>query len=189
MGKTALALGAAAAVLLLAGVESRRLRPVPEWTARGGAGGAEGIRHVLLRFGRVEGTDFEVLQDGATIGPRAVLAADVGHTEHGPLFLLAVLIDAHGERHWIYPSYEVGAAPPVSVSLPSTDVSRVLSTMTRLDDVAPGPARLVGIVLPVAESVQAIEDAPVVDLALDRLARRYPGALLVETHVVVGESR
>jgi len=179
---------AVAAVMIAVGVAWRAPAAPAEWTARGGAPGADNpIRHVLLRFGRVSGGRFAALGEGARLGREDVLAAEVGHTGRKPLFLLAFLVDAKGERHWIYPAYELGAAPPSAEPLPVADGPRPLSTMTRIDGPAAGPARLLGIVLPTRESVDFVESAPVADLARDRLEARYPRALVVETNVEVGD--
>jgi hypothetical protein len=185
-----LALGpllAAAVVVVAFGLVWRRSAVQGEWTARGGRAHDEPVRNVLLRFGRVPGGAFDVLGDGARIGRHDVLAAEVGRTGHRQLFLLAFLVDALGERHWIYPAYEVGAAPPSSEPLPLADSPRLLSTMTRLEDLAPGPARIVAIVLPASETVEYVEAAPVAELAQEKLAAHYPRALVVATNVLVGD--
>jgi hypothetical protein len=163
--------------------------PAEEWAARGsppGAPAGESVRRVLLRFGRISGDHFDPITPGATIYPSEVIAAEVGRTGRRPLFLLAFVVDAEGERHWIYPAYEVGAPPPSAEPLPTADVPRVLSTMTRLSGPATGPARLVAIVLTKPASVEPIETAPLEDLSREKLASHFPNALVTETRVVVG---
>jgi hypothetical protein len=184
------ALLAAAAFVAAAGLVWHQAAPRDEWASRGGASPArsgDAARRVLLRFGRVSGAEFDTITAGATIGPHDVLAAEVGHTGRGRFFLLAFVVDALGERHWIYPAYEVGVLPPSAEPLPATEVPRVLSTMTRLDALAAGPARIVGIVLPEPDSVERIESAPIEDLSRERLVAHYRNGLVIETSVVVGE--
>ena len=182
-------LAAAAALPLAVGVAHRQAqapRVADEWAARGGTSTAPATTRTLVRFGRVSTTDFEPLADGARIDADALLAAEVGGTEGAPrLFLLAFLVDATGERHWIYPSYEPGAPPPSSIALPVTDAPRVLGSMVRLDRPASGPGRLFGIVLPHSESVDHVERASLDELTRDRLEAHYPGALVVTVSVEI----
>jgi hypothetical protein len=180
---------AAAALLPVAVLATFRLAEPPsatsEWTARGGASSATATTHALVRFGRVSGTTFEPLADGARLQGDAVLATEIGETEGPPRFLLAFLVDAAGDRHWIYPSYELGAPPPSSIALPATAAPRVLGSMVRLDRPAPGPARLVAVVLERSESVEFVEQASVDALAPEKLAAHYGGALVVTTRVEI----
>jgi hypothetical protein len=55
----------------------------------------------------------------------------------------------------------------------------------RLDHPARGAAQLFAIVLPRAESVDYVEEAPREQLTRDELARRYAGALVVNVGVEV----
>jgi hypothetical protein len=179
----------AAAVALALGLVLHHRAPADEWAARGSPHGAptsESVRRVLLRFGRISGDHFDPITPGATIYPNEVIAAEVGRTGRRSLFLLAFVVDAEGERHWIYPAYEVGTPPPSAEPLPTADVPRVLSTMTRLSGPATGPARLVAIVLTKPTSVEPIESAALEDLSREKLASHFPNALVTETSVVVG---
>ncbi|OJY26149.1 MAG: hypothetical protein BGO98_36885 [Myxococcales bacterium 68-20] len=179
---------AAAAVLPLAVTAAHHLAQAPratsEWTARGGSSAPATMR-TLVTFGRVSGTTFEPLADGARLEADALLAAEIGGTEGPPRFLLAFLVDGAGERHWIYPSYEPGAPPPSSIALPVTVTPRVLGSMVRLDRPASGRARLVAIVLQRSESVDYIEQAPRGELSSEQLEAHYPGALVITTSVEV----
>jgi hypothetical protein len=162
--------------------------PVDDFTARGAtstSSSASSTNRTLLRFGRVVDKSFEPIAEGAQLDADAVLAAEVGNTEGAPRFLLAFMIDALGERHWIYPAYDPGIAPPSSVAVPMTSAPRVLGSMVRLDHPAPGPARLVAIVLPRSESVEHVERAPLDELSRERLAARYEGSLVIVTRVEI----
>lgn len=180
---------AAAAMLPLAGAAayrwSRANDDAREWTARGTTSATSVASRVLVRIGRVSGTTFEPIAEGETIDADALLAAEVGGTEGASLFLLAFLVDAAGERHWIYPVYEPGAPPPSSVALPATMTPRVLGSMVRLDRPAPGPARLFAVVLPRSESVEHVEHAPLEELSRARLSSKYEGSLVVVTPVEI----
>lgn len=174
---------AAALPLALAG---RYATTTPsEWAARGGAASAEATKRTLVQFGRVTGTTFEPIVDGARLEHDALVAAEIGGTEGPPRYLLAFLVDAAGERHWIYPTYEPGAPPPSAIALPVTAPPRVLGSMVRLDRPTSGPARLVAIVLPRAESVDYVEKAPRDRLTREELATHYGDALVVDTRVEV----
>jgi hypothetical protein len=170
-----------------AAVRSRQA-PADDWTARGApsTGSAAPLTtRTLLRFGRVADSSFEPIAEGAKLDADALLAAEVGNTEGAPRFLLAFMIDAVGDRHWIYPVYEPGTAPPSSVALPVTSGPRVLGSMVRLDHPAPGPARLVAIVLPRSENIEHVERAPLDRLSREQLAARYEGSLVVVTQVEI----
>lgn len=161
--------------------------PLDEFTARGttSAKSATGTSRTLLRFGCIVDKSFQPIDEGAQLDADALLAAEVGNTEGAPRFLLAFLVDALGERHWIYPAYDPGIAPPSSVALPVTSGPRVLSSMVRLDRPAPGPARLVAIVLSKSESVEHVERAPLAELSREKLLSRYEGALVIVTRVEI----
>lgn len=180
---------AAAAALPLAATAAYRWSNVPkddaEWAARGSASISTDTKRTLVRFGRVAGTSFEPLAEGAKLEGDALLAAEVGATDGTPRFLLAFLVDATGERHWIYPVYEPGAPPPSAVALPVTAPPRVLGSMVRLDRPARGPARLVAVVLPRSETVEHVERASLGELSRERLARHYSGSLVVVTPVEI----
>jgi hypothetical protein len=181
-------LAAAAALPLGIAVSHRYTRATEdtnEWTARGSATSAEATKRTLVQFGRVSGTSFEPLVDGARLEVDALIAAEIGGTEGPPRYMLAFLVDAVGDRHWIYPTYEPGAPPPSAIALPATDAPRVLGSMVRLDHPAPGPARLVAIVLPRTESVDYVEHAPLERLTREELATHYGGALVVITRVEI----
>lgn len=172
---------AAAIAIPLAVMAVRSSRP-EEWASRGVASRAS---TTLFRFGRVVETSFEPITEGTVVAPDALLAAEVGQTEGAPRFLLAFMIDAAGERHWIYPVYEPGAAPPSAIALPVTQPPRVLGSMVRLDHPAKGAARLVAIVLPRSETVEWVEKAPLESLTREGLLARYAGSLVIVTHVEV----
>lgn len=179
---------AAAAVLPLAVTAAHRFAQAPratgEWTARGVPRAPAAMR-TLVTFGRVSGTTFEPLADGARLEADALLAAEIAGTEGPPRYLLAFLIDGSGERHWIYPSYEPGAPPPSSIALPVSVAPRVLGSMVRLDRPAPGRARLVAVVLERSETVDYVEQAPLDKLSSEELEAHYRGALVVTTSVEI----
>ncbi len=181
-------LAAAAAVVLAVGLAQRSGRgngEGSEWAARGGAASAEATKRTLVQLGRVSGAAFEPLLEGARLDANALIAAEVGATDGPPRYLLAFLVDAAGERHWIYPTYEPGAPPPSATALPATAAPRVLGSMVRLDHPAPGAARLIAIVLSRSESVEHVEHAPLERLTREQLAAHYQGALVVVTNVEV----
>ncbi|MDF2694747.1 MAG: hypothetical protein K0S65_3130 [Labilithrix sp.] len=181
-------LAAAAMLPLTIGLAHRSLRTTPnvdEWAARGAVMSAEATKRTLVQFGRVSGTTFEPLSEGSRLEADALIAAEVGGTEGPPRYLLAFLVDAEGERHWIYPAYEPGAPPPDAIALPATAPPRVLSSMVRLDRPASGPGRLVAIVLPRTESVEHVEHAPLEQLGREELSNHYGGALVVVIRVEV----
>ncbi len=181
-----LAAAAALPLTVTAAVHYTRAPNTEEWTARGGASeGVSSVKRTLVRFGRVTDTSFEPIAEGSVVEADALLAAEVGGTEGAPRFLLAFLVDSAGERHWIYPVYEPGAPPPSSVALPVTAGPRVLGSMVRLDHPAPGPGRLVAIVLPRNENVDHVEHAALDQLAYDRLAAHYEESLVVVTRVEI----
>jgi hypothetical protein len=181
-------LAAAAALPIAFGLAHRFGRQdgdANDWTARGGLASAEATKRTLVQFGRVSGTAFEPLADGARLDADALIAAEVGGTDGAPRYLLAFLVDSAGERHWIYPTYEPGAPPPSAMALPVTVAPRVLGSMVRLDRPASGAAQLVAIVLPRSEGVDHVEHAPRDRLTREQLAKHYEGALVVVTRVEI----
>lgn len=161
---------------------------IGEWTARGG-GSSSGPRQASIQLGKITtagaSTAFEPIGDGAVIGRNEILAAEVGVASGERLWLLSFLVDASGERHWIYPAYESSAAPPSAVPLPKDAVPRVLSTMVRLDSPPEGDAVLFAVILAAPESVVYVENARASDLTPAELTRHYPGALVVSKRVRV----
>jgi hypothetical protein len=180
-------LAAAAALPIAVGLlhRSSTKEEPSEWTARGGAASADALKRTLVQFGRVSGTSFFPLADGARLEADSLIAAEVGATDGPPRYMLAFLVDSAGDRHWIYPTYEPGAPPPSATALPVTVAPRVLGSMVRLDRPARGPARLVAVVLPHGESVEHIERASLEQLTREQLAMHYRGALVVVTRVEI----
>lgn len=183
-------LAAAAAIPLAATAAYRYAKPPSgdEWSARGGSTTAAANKRTLVQFGRVTGNQFQPLTDGARLDADATIAAEVGGTDGPPRFLLAFLVDAAGERHWIYPAYEAqpqGAPSPFAVALPATMAPRVLGSMVRLERPASGPARLVAIVLSRSESIDYVEHTSADRLSREQLEIHYPGALVAVTRVEV----
>lgn len=172
--------------LIFAGawLHDRSRRGGDTFAARGGAQTA-GVERVLVRFGRVVGTTFEPLVDGAALERDAVLAAEIGGVEADARYLLAFLVDSGGERHWIYPAYEAEGPSPSAMRLPISMTGQVLDSMVRLDRPASGPARLVAIVLPAPETVDYVEHASQGELERKRLSTHYRESLVTITSVVV----
>jgi hypothetical protein len=57
--------------------------------------------------------------------------------------------------------------------------------MVRPDHPAPGPAHLIAIVLPKAESIDFVESADASTLTRERLSSHYPGSLVVSLDVEI----
>ncbi len=74
-----------------------------------------------------------------------------------PLFVLAYLVDARGELHWIVPHYARAGVEPAPALLPVTHGARLLDSAVQPEDLAPGPAQLFTVVSPTPGAVLTFE--------------------------------
>jgi anti-sigma factor RsiW len=102
-----------------------------------------------------------------------------------PLYLLAFAVDAGGAVHWLYPGFVDPAADPPAIALPVADTDAWFADSVAFDDVAPGPLRIVTIVLASRPRLSAIEQLSPDQRSRAALQARWPDAVVRETTVIV----
>jgi anti-sigma factor RsiW len=173
------ALGAAAAaaatVLLLVapGRSGERGASAP----RGAA--VEWTRKLGVELWALEGTPRR-LDGGASIGPGTALVASYSNVDGAPAYLLAFAFDARGEVHWLYPAFVDRRTDPEAIRLEPAIVNRALADSVILEDVAPGPLRVVTVVSREPLRVSSVEALPPSERSLDVVRGRWPSARVDE---------
>lgn len=165
------ALGALAAGLLavVAVGLAARWRPGGEVTARGGE--PHTWQQRVIAELRPAGAVRRPVLDGEPLARATRWAVWYRNAEaERPLFLLAYLVDAAGELHWLTPAYRVEGQEPAPAPLPTSLGEQLLGEVVQFDAAA-GPATLVTLVGPTPGSVLAFEAAPAT-------AQQDPAALL-----------
>jgi hypothetical protein len=77
-----------------------------------------------------------------------------------PLFVLAYVLDAQGELHWVAPGYVSAGQEPAAVLLPVSNGGQLMSEVTELETPAAGSALAVTLLSRAPLSVLALEAAP-----------------------------
>jgi hypothetical protein len=176
---------AAACVLLLVTLRlGTRALPAETLQARGAAVPASLERDVAVRPCRVEG-GLRPLASGAAIDPNTPLTATFRNLRSTPVFLLLFAVDARRAVHWISPPFTRPEDDPASTALPTAAGERTLDTTAVLDDLPPGPLRVVAVVTSTPAHVSDVESLEGSDLSATRLEARFPGAEVRETPVTV----
>jgi hypothetical protein len=165
-GVLAAALAAAAAFAL------RKADDSSELAARGALGTPSLAREVGVEL-YAQGRALTALPSGSRLGARTAFTAGLRNSGTATVHLLLFAIDAQSTVHWIAPGYTTAGEDPTSYPIAPSLVERPLPTAATFDDLAPGPLRVVAIVTREARRVSEIEALPAVELAQERLARRF----------------
>lgn len=153
--------------------------------ARGGFREASLARDVEVRPCAV-GEGLRRLGPGAIIDGSTPLTAAFRNLGAAPAFLLLFSVDAQGVVHWIAPRYTTASEDPIAVTIPVTADEEVLGTTAVLDDVTPGPLRVVALISPAPTHVSQVESLEGNAIDAAHLAPRLPaGTQIRETLVVV----
>jgi hypothetical protein len=187
-------LAGAGAALMAAAVMLVALRPGAsrldrgELTARGRASSPSLSRSV----GFSVYADNDRIVNGATVSSATVYRGSYRNFVGVPVYALVFAVDAAGEVHWLYPSYDQPGGDPTSVVLPPTNAA---SPETRLAESvvleAPvlGPLRVVTVLTTSPVAVSQIESQRADDLSSGALRSRWPEAVVRETDLVVSEEK
>ncbi len=175
---------AACGVVLLAYVGLRVPRTTETWQPRGGPVQATIGRDVGVQPYTARG-NLRPLGAGATFDDTTPLTAGFRNLGEIPAFLLLFAVDARGGIHWISPRFTRSEDNPASTTLPPSLGERVLDTTVVLEDVSPGPVRIVAVITPAPAHVSDVESLEGTELSAARMARRLPGAEVRETMVEV----
>jgi hypothetical protein len=157
------------------GVQTTRVRD--PWQARGESAPSSIARDVSIRPCTTEGSSskeaLRPLRPGETLSGAEPLTASFRNLGASPAYLLLFAVDARRDVHWISPPYTRPDEDPVATTLPVSLSERVLDTTAVLENVSPGPLRIVAVISPVPVHVSDIESmgAAVDDDVL--LARRF----------------
>ncbi len=126
------------------------------------------------------------LASGAIIDSSTPLTAAFRNLGAAPAFLLLFAVDAHGVVHWIAPRYTTASEDPVAVTIPVTADEEVLGTTAVLDDVTPGPLRVVALISRAPTHVSEVESLEGNVIDATHLVPRLPaGAEIRETLMMV----
>jgi hypothetical protein len=161
-------------------VDLRRSRESAAWRPRGGSFEATIARDVGVQPYVSQG-GLRALTSGARLDPATPLTAGFRNLGRAPAYLLLFAVDAHRAIHWISPSYSRPGDDPASTALPPTVDERVLETTAVLEDVVPGPLRVVAVITSAPAHVSDVEAFEGLELDASRLVQRLPGADVRET--------
>jgi hypothetical protein len=94
-------------------------------------------------------------------------------------------MDTRHTLHWISPRYTRPGDDPISTALPATIEEQLLDTTVVLEDIAPGPLRVVALITSMPAHVSDIERLEGMELRAGDLLERVPGAEVRETMLEV----
>jgi hypothetical protein len=158
------------------------------WQARGGPAQSTLARDVSVRPCAVQG-GLRPLETGAVLDVATPVTATFRNLGDAPAYLLLFAVDSRHNVHWIVPRYSRPDDNPIAVTLPVSAGEGVLNTTVVLDDLSPGPLRVVAVIASApghVSDVEALEGTPI-DAA--QLARRFPtGTDIRETFVEVRDT-
>jgi hypothetical protein len=154
------------------------------WQTRGGRVQATIGRDVGVQP-YTAGGKLRPLGPGATFDGTTPLTAGFRNLGEMPAFLLLFAVDAQGAIHWLSPRFTRPEDNPASTTLPPSIGERVLDTTVVLEDVSPGPLRIVAVITPAPAHVSDVESLERTELSAARIARQLPGAEVRETMVDV----
>jgi hypothetical protein len=169
----AAAVGAAVLLLVLPGRSGERDTFAP----RGAA--VAWTRKLGVELWALEGAPRR-LAAGAPIGPGTALVASYSNVDGAPAHLLAFAFDARGDVHWLYPAFVDPRTDPEAIRLEPAVVNRALPDSVILEDVAPGPLRVVTVVSREPLRVSNVEALPPSERSLDGVRGRWPSARVDE---------
>jgi hypothetical protein len=155
--------------------------------ARGGGIASTTARDVGVQPYAAQGP-LRPLTSGTSVDAATPFTAGYRNLGQGPAYLLLFAIDSRREVHWISPAYARASDDPVSTMLAHTVDERVLGTTAVLEDVAPGPLRIVAVITAAPAHVSDVEAFEGRELGASQLVRRLPGADVRETVVEMSAS-
>jgi hypothetical protein len=158
-----------------------------EFEARGGGLASTTARDVGVQPYAAQGA-LRPLTSGTSVDAATPLTAGFRNLGQGPAYLLLFAIDSRRMVHWISPAYARASDDPVSTMLAHTVDERLLGTTAVLEDVAPGPLRIVAVITATPAHVSDVEAFEGRELGATELVRRLPGADVRETVVDMSES-
>lgn len=156
-----------------------------EFTARGGT--VEWTRKVGVELWALEAIPRRLAPGGA-LPPGTAIVASYSNLDPAPAYLLAFALDARGEVHWLYPAYLDARQDPEAVRLDGSVRRQALPDSVILENVAPGPLRLVLVVSREPLRASGIEAASPEARTTSALRARWPQARVDELVVLAGST-
>ncbi|MFZ5439671.1 MAG: hypothetical protein ACOZQL_06665, partial [Myxococcota bacterium] len=175
-------LAVAAAVTLVAGGGWLLATRDAGLTPRGGADVRDWRQRVAAELRPVDAVQRAVeAQASLPVSTRWALWYRNAETQR-PLYLLAYVVDARGDVHWLTPAYEVAAHEPPPTTLRSAQAEQLLEEVVQFD-ASPGPATLVTAISLAPASVLELDAAP--PDVLRHLEQRLPDAVVWRREVTL----
>ncbi len=113
---------------------------------------------------------------GAPVAQGTPFVASYSNVDSAAAHLLAFGVDARGEVHWLYPAFDDPDTDPKSVRLEPLHVQQALPDSVVLEDVPPGPLRIVSVISRSPLRVSSVESLPTQERTVEGLRARFPGA-------------
>lgn len=158
------------------------------WQARGGPAQSMLARDVSVRPCALQG-GLRPLETGAVLDATTPLTATFRNLGAAPAYLLLFAVDARGVVHWIAPRYERPEDNPIAATLPVSTREGVLDTTVVLDDLRPGPLRVMAVIASAPGHVSDVEALEGTRIDTVQLTRRFPtGTDVRETLVEVRDA-
>jgi hypothetical protein len=169
--------GLAAAAAVLAVVWVTPWHREEAFTPRGD--GATWTQKVGVDLWALRGAPRRLAPDDA-LDPGVALVASYSNLDPAPAWLLAFALDDQGEVHWLYPGYHDARTNPQALRLEGSVAQRALPESVILEQVPPGPLRLVTVLTRSPLHVSDVEAAAPADRSPEALRRRWPEARVDE---------
>jgi hypothetical protein len=176
-------LALAAAAVIAVGV---RYRSETDVRARGAgtseAPGAALARRTGITLYRLEGGKPIAIQRGDKLAAGTVFVAGYRNIDKaGNEYFTALLVDAKGETHWLYPGFTDPNEAPTSIKLNESIQETLLSSSVSFDDLPPGDARI--LMLRTREPVDVRTLDQIKRPTLTALSSRFADSVVDELHV------
>jgi hypothetical protein len=131
---------------------------------------------------RLDETRPIAIERGERLSPRTAFVAGYRNIDReGSEYFTALLVDAKGETHWLYPGFGSADETPSSIKLTPSKGETLLSSSVSFEDLPPGEARIVMIRTRAPIDVRALD--AIQNPSLTTLSSRYADSVLDELHV------
>ncbi|MGE0870743.1 MAG: anti-sigma factor [Kofleriaceae bacterium] len=185
--------GALAAAAMLTVFVATRSTNREQFTARGPSVTAD-VRQELARHVGV--TAFvsqpakRQLADGDRVADNAAFMFSFRNLySTARVYFIAFAVDAKDDVHWFYPAYVDATTDPLAIELARADAETLLPEAIELEDVAPGPLRVITIASPIPLRVSQIERLPAPELTRNALEARWRDAVIRELHLQISADK
>lgn len=168
-----------AAAVALVVLQSTPVVPgsVETFQPRSGSAKTELARKVGLDFFVMrEGVLTKLSENARISGTEGLTLSYINSVRKKKIYMVAFVLDAEQEVHWLYPAYMHTDTDPLAIELPTNNMETVLPETIELDAPALGPANLIWIASFNRLSVSSIETLTKLELSPMALRKRWPKA-------------